>query len=42
MVWVVPLVRLGSLVIHLPNIVEVNVDPLGLTVEEEGARVFPE
>jgi hypothetical protein len=38
----VPLVRLGSLVIHLPNILEVNVDPLGLIVEEGGARVFPE
>jgi hypothetical protein len=42
MVRVVPLVRLGSLVIHLPNIGEVNVDPLGLIVGEEGARLFPE
>ena len=42
MVRVVPLVRLGSLVIHLPNILEVNVDPLGLIVEDGGARVFPE
>jgi hypothetical protein len=32
----------GSFVIHLPNMLEVNVDPLGLTVEDEGARVFPE
>jgi hypothetical protein len=42
MVRVVPLVRLGSLVIYLPNVVGVNVDPLGLVVGEGGARVFPE
>ena len=42
MVRVVPLVRLGSLVIHLPKMFEVTVDPLGLIVGEEGARVFPE
>jgi hypothetical protein len=42
MVRVVPLVRLGSLVIHLPNVVGVNVDPLALVVGEGGARVFPE
>jgi hypothetical protein len=32
----------SRLFIHLPNIVEVNVDPLGLVVEEGGARVLPE
>ncbi|MDB5581069.1 MAG: hypothetical protein JWR80_6245 [Bradyrhizobium sp.] len=40
MVRVVPLVRLGSLVIYLLIRVGVNVDPLGSRVE--GARVFPE
>jgi hypothetical protein len=40
MVRVVPLVRLGSLVIYLLMRVGVNVDPLGSRVE--GARVFPE
>jgi hypothetical protein len=42
MVRVVPLVRLGSLVIYLLTRVGVNVDPLGSRVEEGGARVFPE
>jgi hypothetical protein len=42
MVRVVPLVRLGSLVIYLPNVVGANVDPLGLVAEEAGASVFPE
>jgi hypothetical protein len=41
MVRVVPLVRLGSLVIYLLIRVGVNVDPLGSRAEE-GARVFPE
>jgi hypothetical protein len=42
MVRVVPLVRLGSLVIYLLIRVGVNVDPLGLRVGLAGARVFPE
>jgi hypothetical protein len=42
MVRVVPLVRLGSLVIYLLIRVGVNVDPLGSRAEEGGARVFPE
>jgi hypothetical protein len=41
MIRVVPLVRLGSLVIYLLIRVGVNVDPLGSRAEE-GARVFPE
>jgi hypothetical protein len=39
---VVPLVRLGCLVIYLLIRVGVNVDPLGSRAEEGGARVFPE
>jgi hypothetical protein len=42
MVRLVPLVRLGSLVIYLPNVVGANVDPLGLVEGEGGARLFPE
>jgi hypothetical protein len=42
MVRVVPLVRLGSLVIYLPNVVGANVDPLGLVEGERGPRVLPE
>jgi hypothetical protein len=42
MVRVVPLVRLGSLVIYRLIRVGVNVDPLGSRAEEGGARVFPE
>lgn len=42
MVRVVPLVRLGSLVIYLLIRVGVNVDPLGSRAAEGGARVFPE
>jgi hypothetical protein len=42
MVRVLPLVRLGSLVIYLPNVVGANVDPLGLVEGERGPRVLPE
>jgi hypothetical protein len=42
MLQVVPLVRLGSLVIYLLIRSGVNVDPLGSRVDEGGARVFPE
>jgi hypothetical protein len=38
----VRMVRWSDSALHLPNIPEVNVDPLGLIVEEGGASVFPE